>query len=111
MRSKAPKAASRPPRILRIELPLDRKPKALSGGSAIVCKAGKVGQIGSPPSRYQHPRNLFVAGFMGSPSMNCIAGELVAVEAGHADLKLRHDTLFAPLASSSLMMASAVPRP
>jgi len=53
-----------------------------------VLSAGKVEQVGSPLELYEHPRNLFVAGFIGSPKMNFIAGELVAVEAGHVDVKL-----------------------
>ncbi|HEY9108039.1 MAG TPA: sn-glycerol-3-phosphate ABC transporter ATP-binding protein UgpC [Roseateles sp.] len=54
----------------------------------VVLSAGKVEQVGSPLELYEHPRNLFVAGFIGSPKMNFIAGELVAVEAGHVDVKL-----------------------
>jgi multiple sugar transport system ATP-binding protein len=33
-------------------------------------KLGKVQQIGSPIEIYNHPANLFVAGFIGSPAMN-----------------------------------------
>ncbi|MGH3426088.1 MAG: ABC transporter ATP-binding protein, partial [Terriglobales bacterium] len=33
-------------------------------------------QIGSPQDLYERPVNLFVAGFVGSPSMNFFAGEL-----------------------------------
>jgi multiple sugar transport system ATP-binding protein len=32
--------------------------------------AGRVEQIGSPLELYDDPRNLFVAGFIGSPAMN-----------------------------------------
>jgi multiple sugar transport system ATP-binding protein len=54
----------------------------------VVLSAGKVEQVGSPLELYEHPRNLFVAGFIGSPKMNFIAGEVVAIEAGHVDVKL-----------------------
>lgn len=37
-----------------------------------VLDAGKIQQIGTPSEIYNHPVNLFVAGFIGSPSMNCI---------------------------------------
>lgn len=36
----------------------------------VVLKDGSVQQVGSPLELYHHPRNLFVAGFIGSPKMN-----------------------------------------
>ncbi len=36
----------------------------------VVMKLGKIQQIGSPIEIYNHPANLFVAGFIGSPAMN-----------------------------------------
>ncbi|MCI2111261.1 MAG: sn-glycerol-3-phosphate ABC transporter ATP-binding protein UgpC [Bacilli bacterium] len=36
----------------------------------VVMKLGRVQQIGTPIEIYQNPVNLFVAGFIGSPSMN-----------------------------------------
>jgi len=54
----------------------------------VVLSAGKVEQVGSPLELYEHPRNLFVAGFIGSPKMNFIAGELAAADAGHVDVRL-----------------------
>jgi len=54
----------------------------------VVLSAGKVEQVGTPLELYEHPCNLFVAGFIGSPKMNFIEGELVAVEAGHVDVRL-----------------------
>jgi multiple sugar transport system ATP-binding protein len=36
----------------------------------VVLKDGLVQQIGSPMELYHNPANLFVAGFLGSPSMN-----------------------------------------
>src|SRR4051812_30814614 len=38
----------------------------------VVMNAGKVEQIGTPLELYDHPANLFVAGFIGSPAMNFI---------------------------------------
>ena len=40
----------------------------------VVMKDGYIQQIGSPIEIYQHPRNLFVASFIGSPAMNLITG-------------------------------------
>jgi multiple sugar transport system ATP-binding protein len=36
----------------------------------VVLQGGVVEQVGSPLELYHHPRNLFVAGFIGSPTMN-----------------------------------------
>lgn len=46
----------------------------------VVLRAGQIEQVGSPLELYHHPKNQFVAGFIGSPNMNFIQ---TAVE--HAD--------------------------
>lgn len=43
----------------------------------VVMKDGYVQQIGSPKELYNRPTNKFVAGFIGSPAMNFINGEIV----------------------------------
>ena len=40
----------------------------------VVLNAGNIEQVGSPMDLYKRPRNLFVAGFIGSPKMNLITG-------------------------------------
>jgi multiple sugar transport system ATP-binding protein len=40
----------------------------------VVLHAGHIEQVGSPLDLYRAPRNLFVAGFIGSPKMNLIEG-------------------------------------
>ncbi|MEQ1954563.1 ABC transporter ATP-binding protein [Mesorhizobium sp. CN2-181] len=40
----------------------------------VVLNAGNVEQVGSPMELYNRPKNLFVAGFIGSPKMNLIEG-------------------------------------
>ncbi|AEF40943.1 ABC transporter ATP-binding protein [Hoyosella subflava] len=40
------------------------------GDRVVVMRGGIVQQVGSPTQLYHHPANLFVAGFIGSPSMN-----------------------------------------
>jgi multiple sugar transport system ATP-binding protein len=40
----------------------------------VVLRAGFIEQVGSPLELYKNPRNLFVAGFIGSPKMNLIEG-------------------------------------
>ena len=44
----------------------------------VVLQAGVIEQVGSPLELYRAPRNLFVAGFIGSPKMNLITGPLAA---------------------------------
>ncbi|EON73697.1 ABC transporter ATP-binding protein [Lysinibacillus sphaericus] len=42
----------------------------------VVMKDGLIQQIGAPKEVYDHPNNMFVAGFIGSPSMNLFHGQL-----------------------------------
>ena len=44
----------------------------------VVMHDGRIEQIGSPLELYDHPGNLFVAQFIGSPAMNVIEGTLQA---------------------------------
>ncbi len=46
------------------------------GDRVVVLRAGHVQQIGSPQFLYDNPANLFVAGFIGSPSMNFVSATL-----------------------------------
>jgi multiple sugar transport system ATP-binding protein len=46
------------------------------GDRIAVMRAGILQQVGPPSDLYGYPKNLFVAGFIGSPSMNFLAGEL-----------------------------------
>jgi multiple sugar transport system ATP-binding protein len=41
-----------------------------------VMNAGEIQQLGTPQEIYNRPSNIFVAGFMGSPSMNMMAAAL-----------------------------------
>jgi multiple sugar transport system ATP-binding protein len=41
-----------------------------------VMKDGRIQQLGAPHEIYSHPVNRFVAGFIGSPQMNFLSGEL-----------------------------------
>jgi len=51
--------------------------EALTLGDRIaVMRAGVLQQVGPPAELYGHPKNLFVAGFIGSPSMNFLPGEI-----------------------------------
>jgi multiple sugar transport system ATP-binding protein len=51
--------------------------EALTLGDRIaVMRAGILQQVGAPGDLYANPDNLFVAGFIGSPSMNFLPGEI-----------------------------------
>ena len=52
--------------------------EAMTMGSRIaVLNAGIIQQLGAPQELYDHPSNLFVAAFIGSPSMNLFPGAKV----------------------------------
>ena len=46
------------------------------GDRVAVMRAGVLQQVGTPAELYDKPKNLFVAGFIGSPAMNFMPGEL-----------------------------------
>jgi multiple sugar transport system ATP-binding protein len=46
------------------------------GDRIAVMRAGTLQQVGPPSELYGHPNNLFVAGFIGSPSMNFLPAEI-----------------------------------
>ena len=46
------------------------------GDRIAVMRAGRIQQVGTPTDLYEHPVNLFVAGFIGSPAMNFLPGQL-----------------------------------
>ena len=55
-----------------------------------VMRSGRIQQIGAPAEVYAQPANMFVAGFLGSPSMNFIDGRLAgpSFQAGALSLPL-----------------------
>jgi multiple sugar transport system ATP-binding protein len=57
------------------------------GDRVAVLKAGRLMQADSPQKLYDHPDNLFVAGFIGSPSMN-IAEAMLRKEDGKITIEL-----------------------
>ncbi|RQD70303.1 MAG: sn-glycerol-3-phosphate ABC transporter ATP-binding protein UgpC [Tindallia sp. MSAO_Bac2] len=50
------------------------------GTRIVVLKDGYVMQVDTPTNLYEHPENMFVGGFIGSPQMNFIEGELTQEE-------------------------------
>ena len=53
----------------------------------VVLSAGHIEQVGSPLDLYEHPDNLFVAAFIGSPGMNFI--EATVAEVGATETLVR----------------------
>ena len=47
------------------------------GDRIVIMRDGFIQQIGTPQEVFHHPRNLFVAGFIGAPQMNFFDAELV----------------------------------
>jgi multiple sugar transport system ATP-binding protein len=55
--------------------------EAMTMGTRIaVLNAGIIQQLGAPQDLYDHPNNLFVAGFIGSPAMNFFDGVRVVAD-------------------------------
>ncbi|HEX3359932.1 MAG TPA: sn-glycerol-3-phosphate ABC transporter ATP-binding protein UgpC [Solirubrobacterales bacterium] len=46
------------------------------GDRVAVMRAGALQQVGSPEELYERPKNLFVAGFIGSPAMNFMVADI-----------------------------------
>ncbi|GAB6085415.1 ABC transporter ATP-binding protein [Alkaliphilus crotonatoxidans] len=67
------------------------------GDRIVVMKEGVVQQVDSPLNLYNHPQNMFVAGFIGSPQINFIHGTLkesedaVIFEFGQNEIKMPED--------------------
>lgn len=47
------------------------------GTRIVIMKDGDIQQIDTPQNVYEHPKNMFVAGFIGSPQMNLLRGTVI----------------------------------
>jgi lactose/L-arabinose transport system ATP-binding protein len=54
----------------------------------VVLRDGLIEQVGRPLELYDNPANQFVAGFIGSPKMNFLAGKIVDKTAGSVVVEL-----------------------
>jgi multiple sugar transport system ATP-binding protein len=68
------------------------------GDRVAVLKKGELQQVDAPQFLYDHPTNLFVAGFIGSPAMNMVEADLVREDGG----------LYATFGSTRLRVADEV---
>jgi lactose/L-arabinose transport system ATP-binding protein len=57
----------------------------------VVLRGGLVEQVGSPIELYDHPANIFVAGFIGSPKMNFLSTRVTNI--GIDEITLAHPAL------------------
>jgi len=55
----------------------------------VVLAAGRIEQVGSPLELYEHPDNVFVAGFIGSPKMNFLEATVASADSGAAVVRLQ----------------------
>jgi multiple sugar transport system ATP-binding protein len=52
------------------------------GSSVAVMRKGRLQQVDAPQVLYDHPKNLFVAGFIGSPPMNMVEATVEVIDGG-----------------------------
>ena len=76
------------------------------GDRVAVMSMGELQQVDTPQRLYDHPANLFVAGFIGTPPMNLLAAEVV-VEHGEVQVVLGGQRL--PVPDAALERYRAVP--
>jgi len=58
------------------------------GDKIVVMNKGRIEQVGAPLMLYQQPANLFVAGFIGSPKMNFLPGEVMTADENYLRVRL-----------------------
>jgi multiple sugar transport system ATP-binding protein len=76
--------------------------EAMTLGDRIAVLAdGILHQVDTPMALYERPRNVFVAGFIGSPAMNLVPGEISgADDGGHLSFRAEGGTFDVPLAAT-----------
>ena len=70
------------------------------GDRIVIMKDGFIQQIGTPQEVFDHPANLFVAGFIGTPQMNFFDAQLVN-ENGAYVVRLDNATIALPEATQA----------
>ncbi|SDR57928.1 carbohydrate ABC transporter ATP-binding protein, CUT1 family [Rhizobiales bacterium GAS113] len=75
----------------------------------VVLNAGRVEQVGPPLELYERPRNLFVAGFIGSPKMNLLPARVALSAQTGAAVELEDGVRIAvPVATDGLKAGDPV---
>lgn len=78
------------------------------GDRVAVIKKGILQQVAAPQELYEHPVNLFVAGFIGSPAMNLVQGVIVWGNSGDSTDKDGDDALHLRLGSQKFPLPDSV---
>jgi len=63
-------------KVTTIYVTHDQTEAMTMGDRVAVIKKGKLQQVDAPQTLYDHPNNLFVAGFIGSPAMNMVTANV-----------------------------------
>ena len=71
------------------------------GQRVAVMKDGHILQVDTPQALYEHPRDLFVAGFIGSPAMNLVEATVDGAEVAFGQFRLPLDARRLPSPSGS----------
>lgn len=74
----------------------------------VVLNAGRIEQVGAPLELYHRPDNLFVAGFLGSPRMNFLAGKVSRNDAGQCSVLIASGGTLSAELSQPLPLDTAV---
>ncbi|MFZ6754444.1 ABC transporter ATP-binding protein [Undibacterium sp. Dicai25W] len=76
--------------------------EAMTLGQRIaVFNGGVIEQVGTPLALYEHPANLFVAGFLGSPKMNFLSASAMTASAQGLIVQLTDGSLLQVLVDAS----------
>jgi multiple sugar transport system ATP-binding protein len=79
------------------------------GQKVAVMKDGKVLQVDAPQRLYQEPRDLFVAGFIGSPAMNLVEARIENGEIAFGQYRVPLDSRRRPAGGSSRIVLGMRP--
>ena len=78
------------------------------GDRIVIMKDGLIQQIGTPQEVFNHPANLFVAGFIGSPQMNFFENCQLTKTAGGYTLTVMGETVTLTAEQSAKLAAAGV---
>jgi multiple sugar transport system ATP-binding protein len=72
------------------------------GDRIVVMKDGVIQQVDTPYNLYNHPKNIFVAGFIGSPQMNFMTGTIIRRN-DDLIIQLNHKWIYIPDSKSKYL--------
>ena len=78
------------------------------GDRIVIMKDGFIQQVGTPQQVFDHPANIFVAGFIGMPQMNFFDAKLVT-DGNHFEVKVMDATVELPTETQARLKTAAFP--